>query len=112
MRLPGKIKAHVGGLLSIKGLVSYPNNNRPSLEIISISEGGKLIGFAEGTFADTGTTPESAIAQLTFDGQETELLVPAPFERLYYEYVLCKISENLEESSAQNNRIATFEETW
>ena len=112
MRLPGKIKAHVGGLLSIKGLVLYPNNNRPSLEILSISEGGKLIGFAEGTFADTGTTPESAIAQLTFDGQETELLVPAPFERLYYEYVLCKISENLEESSAQNNRIATFEETW
>ena len=112
MRLPGKIKAHVGGLLSIKGLVSYPNNNRPSLEILSISEGGKLIEFAEGTFADTGTTPESAIAQLTFDGQETELLVPAPFERLYYEYVLCKISENLEESSAQNNRIATFEETW
>ena len=112
MRLPGKIKAHVGGLLSIKGLVSYPNNNRPNLEILSISEGGKLIGFAEGTFADTGTTPESAIAQLTFDGQETELLVPAPFERLYYEYVLCKISENLEESSAQNNRIATFEETW
>nr|DAL57128.1 MAG TPA_asm: PROTEIN (MANNOSE-BINDING PROTEIN A), HOST DEFENSE, METALLOPROTEIN, SUGAR.9A [Caudoviricetes sp.] len=112
MLLPRKLKAHVGGLISIEGLVSYPNNNRPNLEILSISEGGKLIGFAEGTFADTGTTPESAIAQLTFDGQETELLVPAPFERLYYEYVLCKISENLEESSAQNNRIATFEETW
>ena len=112
MLLPRKLKAHVGGLISIEGLVSYPNNNRPNLEILSISEGGRLIEFTEGTFADTGTTPESAIAQLTFDGQETELLVSAPFERLYYEYVLCKISENLEESSAQNNRIATFEETW
>ena len=112
MLLPRKLKVHVGGLLSVEGLVSYPKNNLSDLEILSISDGGKLLEFAEGTFNDTGTTPESAIAQLTFDGQETELLVPAPFERLYYEYVLCKISENLEESSAQNNRIATFEETW
>lgn len=112
MQLPRKLKAHVGGLISIEGLVSYPGNNLSGVEVLSISEDGRLIGVAEGTFIDIGTVPESAIAQLTFDGQETELLVPAPFERLYYEYVLCKISENLEESSAQNNRIATFEETW
>lgn len=112
MRLPRKLKAHVGGFLKIEGLVTYPENNLSGLEILSISDNGKLIEFEQGTFPQTGETPESAIAQIAFDGQDTELLVPAPFERLYYEYVLAKISENLEENSAQNNRLATFDETW
>lgn len=112
MRLPRKLKAHVGGFLKIEGLVTYPENNLSDLAILSISDNGKLIEFEQGTFPQTGETPESAIAQIAFDGQDTELLVPAPFERLYYEYVLAKISENLEENSAQNNRLATFDETW
>lgn len=112
MRLPRKLKAHVGGFLKIEGLVTYPENNLSGLAILSISDNGKLIEFEQGTFPQTGETPESAIAQIAFDGQDTELLVPAPFERLYYEYVLAKISENLEENSAQNNRLATFDETW
>ena len=112
MRLPRKLKAHVGGFIKIEGLVTYPENNLSDLAILSISDNGKLIEFEQGTFPQTGETPESAIAQIAFDGQDTELLVPAPFERLYYEYVLAKISENLEENSAQNNRLATFDETW
>lgn len=112
MRLTRKLKAHVGGFLKIEGLVTYPENNLSGLAILSISDNGKLIEFEQGTFPQTGETPESAIAQIAFDGQDTELLVPAPFERLYYEYVLAKISENLEENSAQNNRLATFDETW
>ena len=112
MRLPRKLKAHVGGFLKIEGLVTYPENNLSELAILSISDNGKLIEFEQGTFPQTGETPESAIAKIAFDGQDTELLVPAPFERLYYEYVLAKISENLEENSAQNNRLATFDETW
>lgn len=43
------------------------------------------------------------------DDDEHELLVPVPWHELYYDYLFMKLSEQLEESSEQNNRAATFE---
>lgn len=46
------------------------------------------------------------------DDDDHELMIPAPFHEIYYDYLLMKISENLEESSEQNNRAQTFERAY
>lgn len=111
MVLPKKIKAHKGGYISIEDLSDYSQNNKSDLEILGVSEDRRTLTFAEGTFV-AGAEPESGTAKIIFDCADTELLVPAPYEKLYYEYLLSKISENLEESREQNNRLATFRDTW
>lgn len=106
MILPRKIRARVGGIISLEGLQDCTANNGVAAEILSISEDGKRIAVADGTFAAIGN--ESAKAKVKFDGSETELLVRAPFSKIYYDYLLAKISEHDEESSQWNNRLATF----
>ena len=46
------------------------------------------------------------------DDDNYELLVPAPFYEIYYDYLFMKISEHVEESAGQNNRAATFDKAF
>lgn len=46
------------------------------------------------------------------DEDDHELLVPAPWHEIYYDYLFMKLSEHLEESSEQNNRAATFDKAF
>lgn len=46
------------------------------------------------------------------DDDAHALLVPMPWAEIYYDYLLMKLSEHLEESSEQNNRAATFNKAF
>lgn len=46
------------------------------------------------------------------DDDKHELMAPAPWCEIYYDYLLMKLSEHLEESSEQNNRAVTFDKAF
>lgn len=99
--LPKKLRARAGGTVSVTGTL---NAGEYTVESVN----GKEIRIAEAL-----TVGEDAgNVQLSFDGSECELLVPAPFAEVYYDYLLMKIAEHLEESTEQNNRATTFKAAW
>ena len=111
MKLPHAINIRPGGKLIIGELENYPNNSGSAI-IKSVSEDGLTVCFEDGTFTDTGTTPESGNTELGFDGSVTELLLPYPWHRCYRSWLLAKISEHLEEAKEYNNRLNTFNDDW
>lgn len=46
------------------------------------------------------------------DDNNYELVTPAPWYEIYYDYLFMKLSEHLEESSEQNNRAVTFDKAY
>lgn len=105
LELPQPIKAHVGGFITLSELA--PAGNEVTAKILNISDGGKVLSFAEDTF-----TAGEADGKLSFIGMETNLIVPYPHERLYGSWLLSKISEHLEESNQDANATAKFKDDW
>lgn len=101
--LPKRLKARAGGVLIISGSV-----NSGSYAVTGVSSDGKVITIDSGLTAGT----EERETLVKFDGSGCELLVPAPWSEIYYDYLLMKMSEHLEESSEQNNRAATFDKAF
>ena len=99
--LPKKLRARAGGTISISGAL---NAGEFTVEGVN----GREIRISE-TF-ETGE--DTGSVQILFDGSECELLVPSPFAEIYYDYLLMKLSEHLEESTEQNNRATTFKAAW
>lgn len=101
--LPKRLKARAGGVITISGSV-----NSGSYAVTGVSSDGKVITIDSGLTAGT----EERETLVKFDGSGCELLVPAPWSEIYYDYLLMKMSEHLEESSEQNNRAATFDKAF
>lgn len=99
IELSTSINARAGGKLSISSAV-----NKGTYSVTAVSDDGKTIITAE-TLREGQDTSD---AQFAFDGSDCELLIPAAWGEIYYDYLLMKMSEHLEESSEQNNRAATF----
>ena len=101
--LPKRLKARAGGVITISGSV-----NSGSYAVTGVSSDGKVITIESDLTAGT----EERETLVKFDGSGCELLVPAPWSEIYYDYLLMKMSEHLEESSEQNNRAATFNKAF
>lgn len=99
IKLPKRLKARVGGVVTISGSI-----NNGSYSVKAVRAGGREIQVDGTLEAETDTNS----VQVSFDGGDCELLIPAPWSEIYYDYLLMKMSEHLEESSEQNNRAATF----
>ena len=99
--LPKRLRARPGGTISITGEL---NDGEYTVETVNGREIRVEQALTPG--ADTGEV------QVIFDGRECELLVPSPFSEIYYDYLLMKMAEHLEESSEQNNRATTFKAAW
>lgn len=99
IKLPKRLKARMGGVVTISGSI-----NNGSYSVKAVRAGGREIQIDGTLEADTDTSS----VQVSFDGGDCELLIPAPWSEIYYDYLLMKMSEHLEESSEQNNRAATF----
>lgn len=103
IKLPKRIKARAGGVITVTGTV-----NPGSYSVSEVSDDGLNIivnaQLTEGT--------DSAKALVEFDGSGCELIAPAPWSEIYYDYLLMKLSEHIEESSEQNNRAITFNKAF
>lgn len=103
IKLPKRLKARAGGVITVTGTV-----NPGSYSVSEVSDDGlNIIVNAQLT---AGT--DSAKALVEFDGSGCELIAPAPWSEIYYDYLLMKLSEHLEESSEQNNRAITFNKAF
>lgn len=77
-----------GGKIKIFGLSTYAgNNSQDAREILNVD--GVTLTFAEGTFTDTGDTPDSCT--IDYDGRDIELLVNPPHDKLYRSYLAAQI---------------------
>lgn len=103
IKLPKRLKARAGGVITVTGTV-----NPGSYSVSEVSDDGlNIIVNAQLT---AGT--DSAKALVEFDGSGCELIAPAPWSEIYYDYLLMKLSEHIEESSEQNNRAITFNKAF
>lgn len=55
---------------------------------------------------------EKDIVQYTMDDMETELIAPAPFDKIYEDYLIWRIHEAQEEAERANNAQAVFNKTY
>jgi len=77
-----------GGKIKISGLSTYAgNNSQDTREILDVD--GVTLTFAEGSFPDTGDTPEGCT--IDYDGTDIELLVNPPHDKLYRSYLTAMI---------------------
>lgn len=97
--LPKRIDARHGGELTVTG-----ETNSGTYTVTEVSPNGKVISVEQELTPGTDTQG----VQISFYGGDCELLIPAPWGEVYYDYLLMKMSEHLEESAEQNNRAATF----
>lgn len=107
LMLPEAIEAHPGGTVTLSGLSEGAGNELVAAPVLEVREGGRVLCFAPGTFSRTGIT-ETAEALLEFDGSGTEVLAAAPFQKLYYTYLLAMIDFHNGEYSKYQNGMALF----
>ena len=55
---------------------------------------------------------EKDIVQYTMDDMETELIAPAPFDKIYEDYLIWRIHEAQEEAERANNAQAVYNKTY
>ena len=109
MVLPEQADFIAGEAITISGLETYAaNNTSAGIEILSVSEDGKELSFAEGTFTDTGEEGDSGTATVSFDGSGAELLVAPPFDKLYRAYLAAQIDFWQGEYDKYNNTMQLF----
>ena len=97
-----------GGKLKIEELTTYSGNNGSNYAILTVSDDGLTVGFADGTFADTGTDADTA--KLTYDGSGCPMLVLPPHDKLYRPYLLAQVAFAQEEWDGYSNYMALFNE--
>lgn len=101
--LTSPIRAQIGGEITISGT----QRNNKTMTVLNVSADGKTLVFAPDTLS-----PGALSATFVYEGGTRELLIPAPFSEVYYDYLAMKIAENHEESAEQNNRAATFDRRY
>lgn len=97
-----------GGTVTLADLVTYANNNGGPYTVLTVSDDGLTVGFADDTFTDVGTEPETGT--LTWDGNGVQLLVLPPHDKLYRPYVLAQIAFAQEEWDGYQNYMALYNE--
>lgn len=109
MKLPSAATFHIGGTVTIAGLVTYAaNNSATARKIIDISYDGLTLTFAPDSFTGIGTVADSGTATLTFDGSNTVLWVPSPHDKLYRSYLLAMVDFANGEYTKYNNTMQMF----
>ena len=98
----------VGGLITIRDLQRYADNNLTNLKIKEVSSDGKALRFDADTFAVTGSEPEMTAAAVDFDGSETEMLALPPHHKIYYTYLMAMIDFANGEYGKYQNTMTLF----
>lgn len=107
MLLPIKSDFHIGGTVVIADLVANSaNNSATARKIIDISDDYLTLTFADDSFT-VGLTADSA-GTLTFDGSATELMVSAPYDKIYRSYLSAMIDFANGEFNNYNNSMQLF----
>ena len=96
--------------MTVKDILDYVDEVKQN----SFSRKTKLIWLNELEYRVQTDVMLLAAESITYipDDDTYTLLVPAPWSEIYYDYLLMKLSEHLEESSEQNNRAATFDKAF
>ena len=96
--------------MTVKDILDYVDEIKQN----SFSRKIKLIWLNELEYRVQTDVMLLAAESITYipDDDTYTLLVPAPWSEIYYDYLLMKLSEHLEESSEQNNRAATFDKAF
>ena len=96
--------------MTVKDILDYVDEIKQN----SFSRKTKLIWLNELEYRVQTDVMLLAAESITYipDDDTYTLLVPAPWSEIYYDYLLMKLSEHLEESSEQNNRAATFDKAF
>lgn len=98
-----------GGKIKISGLSIYTgNNSRTERKILSV-EGNNVI-FADGTFTDTGETPDACT--IDYSGKDIELLVNPPHDKLYRAYLTAMIDYANGEYDKYGNTMQMFNQYY
>lgn len=105
--LPDPAEVHKGGRVTLSGLTVALGNELIEAVVEAVEEGGRVLKFAPGTFSKVGVT-ETAEAMLEFDGSNTELLAEAPFQKLYYTYLMAMIDLVNGDYSKYQNAMTLF----
>ena len=105
--LPDPAEVHKGGRVTLSGLSKALGNELIDAVVEEVKDGGCVVRFAPGTFSKIGIT-ETAEALLEFDGAETELLAEAPFQKLYYTYLMAMIDLANGDYSKYQNAMTLF----
>lgn len=100
-----------GGEIKVAMLPSpYTGNNwtvgRGAAPILDVSADGLTVTFADGTFAATGEVFKTG--RFSYEGQNAELLVPFPHDKIYYEYLCASIELHMHEYSKYQNFMEEF----
>lgn len=98
----------VGGLITIRDLQRYADNNLTNLKIKEVSSDGKALRFDADTFAATGAEPEMTAAVVDFDGSATEMLASPPHHKIYYTYLMAMIDFANGEYGKYQNTMTLF----
>ncbi|MBQ2764125.1 MAG: hypothetical protein IJF43_03685 [Firmicutes bacterium] len=105
--LPQPAEVHKGGKVTLSGLSAALGNELIDAEVVDVREKGRVLKFAPGTFSKIGIT-ETAEAMVEFDGAETELLAEAPYQKLYYTYLMAMIDLANGDYSKYQNAMTLF----
>lgn len=105
---PADTNFHAGGELTLTGCETYSGNDLTSKQILEASQNGRILTFDSGTFAKTGTEGETGTVNAVFDGGSTELLVSAPYHKIYYTYIMAMIDFANGEYNKYQNSMALF----
>ena len=109
LRFPAAPGYAPGGTVTLDGLVTYADNNSETpREILAVSEDGRELTFAEGSFPATGTAGDSAAATVGYNGGGVQLLAGAPFDRIYRLYLAALIHFANAEYDRYQNSMALF----
>lgn len=99
---------HPGGTVTVTGFRDYAANALTEQRILAVSADGRLLKFAPGTFTQTGESGETAAVHLDFVGGSAELLVGAPYHKIYYAYLTAMIDFANGEYHKYQNAMALF----
>ena len=108
MVIPSSTDFHAGGAVTVTGCSDYGINNVSEKKIIECSHDGCVLRFEKGTFPKTGSEGETGTVTVSFDGGPTELLVSAPYHKIYYTYVMAMIDFANGEYNKYQNSMALF----
>ena len=108
MVIPSSTDFHAGGAVTVTGCSDYGINNVSEKKIIECSHDGCVLKFEKGTFPKTGSEGETGTVTVSFDGGPTELLVSAPYHKIYYTYVMAMIDFANGEYNKYQNSMALF----
>ena len=97
-----------GGTVTLSGLTTYAANNGGPYKVLTVSDDGLTIGFADETFTATGDEADNAM--LAWDGLGVQLLVLPPHDKLYRQYIMAQIAFAQEEWDGYQNYMAMYNE--